>query len=112
MVEVLNQSTVTYTVSVAEANYSHRFWVPVKREQEFEGLIHHGVFRSAQKDEAVCHEVVRLSFVDKVRYFGTPQGKYKSLLMANAYNDTQKGIFTYAPTVLRHSQSIVRHVAA
>lgn len=71
-----------------------------------------GVLILARVSEAKGHKIFGWRFIDEVRHVGTPQANYKSRLAAQAYEDDEKGILTYAPTVLKSSQRLIIHNGA
>lgn len=110
LVDGLNQCLLTEPISQHNGDRNPGF--RSTREEEFECLLQQGVFSLAHIDEAKCHKIVGSRFVDEIRHVGTSQAKYKSRLVAQAYDDNDKGILTYAPTVLKNSQRLILHVAA
>lgn len=101
---------LTKTVSPEEANSSPSF--AATRRAEFNGLIEQGVFSIAHEEEAIGHTIFKARFLDEIRHVGTPQAKFKSRFIVQAYNDNAQGLLTYAPTVQRCSQRMILHVAA
>lgn len=66
------------------------------------------MFSIAHGDEAKGDLLFNSRFVDAIHQVGTPQTKYKSKFVAQAWNDgNEKSIITYDRTVIRLLQLIL-----
>lgn len=106
----MNQCLLTEPISTRTAGQTPRFVFTT--EAKFEGLLQQGVFSLVQISETKNQKIFGSRFVDEIRHGGTPQAKYKPCLVAQAYDDNEKGILTYAPTLLKCFQRLILHVVA
>lgn len=79
------------------------------RQKEIDGLIASNVFEIINvEDIPENSRIFKTRFVDQIKHEGTPEAYYKSRLVVQAYNDTDKQtILTQAPTIQRASQRIL-----
>lgn len=84
----------------------------VSRNTEFNGLIKRRVFSLVPESEANGFRIYGSRFVDRIKNEGNPSA-YKILrFVVQAYNDSQHGLLTHAPTVQRVSQRLLLSLCA
>lgn len=77
------------------------------RMAEFNALTERSVFTLVPSSAAKGLRIYRSRFVHHIKHEGMPHGFEKSRLVVRAYNDSNHGLLTHAPTVQRVSQRLL-----
>lgn len=107
-VEVLNEpveSTRSWRSMISQSTNPKQF--EFSRIQEINGLVDRGVFTLVPLSDEKGSRLHDARFLESVKTEGTSHAFPESRFVVMAFNDTNHGLLTAAPTVQRSSQHIL-----